>query len=128
MTSKEKGTAQPQQAQPQGSFLDLDVIIVLILAVVVDILDVTLAAGVIVSIILGIPFILWMIWKTNKLEDARDQIQKLKRSPQQKAAARKAFTKKALRRGLLYFAGGIIPVVSIFFLWTLAIINTVRGK
>ena len=118
--------------------MDPDVIIVLLLAVIIDILDVVLAIGVIVNLILGGVLILWMIWKTGKLESAREQIERVRQAPkvrqdfrqsqQASIAARKKATGRALKRGVLFFLGGLVPILSIFMLWTWAVINTVRGK
>ncbi|MBI1971394.1 MAG: hypothetical protein HYS52_00905 [Candidatus Wildermuthbacteria bacterium] len=108
--------APGSEEEPRGSFLDPDVWLVLPVAVVIDVLDVVLGIGVIVNLIVGAPLIAWMVWKTGRLQPAKERVQKLRAS------------RKALRRGLLFFVGGSIPGVSIFFLWTLAVINTVRGK
>ena len=137
-TEQPQEAANQQQGTPQGSFLDPDVIIVLLLAVIIDILDVVLAIGVIVNLILGGVLILWMIWKTGKLESAREQIERVRQAPkvrqdfrqsqQASIAARKKATGRALKRGVLFFLGGLVPILSIFMLWTWAVINTVRGK
>ena len=137
-TPETQGTPGQQQETAQGSFLDPDVIIVLLLAVIIDILDVVLAIGVIVNLILGGVLILWMIWKTGKLESAREQIERVRQAPkvrqdfrqsqQASIAARKKATGRALKRGVLFFLGGLVPILSIFMLWTWAVINTVRGK
>jgi threonine/homoserine/homoserine lactone efflux protein len=117
-----------QQGTPQGSFLDPDVLIVLLIAVIIDILDVVLAIGVILNLILGGFLILWMVWKTGRLESAKDQIQNIRQSQQARQAARKKATRRAFRRGALFFLGGLVPLLSVFMLWTWAVINTVRGK
>ncbi|GEM_PF-3011504 len=117
-----------QQGTSQGSFLDPDVIIVMLLAVIIDILDVVLAMGVIVNLILGGFLILWMVWKSGKLESAKEQIQNIRQSQQARRAAAKKATGRALKRGILFFLGGLVPILSIFMLWTWAVINTVRGK
>ena len=121
-----------------GNFLLPDVMFMLLLAVFIDILDVVLALGVIVNLILGLPILAWMVWKTGEMQSAKDQIERVKRGPQergefrqrqqQQLAARKAATRRAWRRGILYFLGGLIRIVSIFVLWTWAVISTVRGK
>lgn len=141
-TAPEQDSAQEQGAQQQGavqaSFLDPDVLIVLFLAVIIDVLDVVLAIGVIVNLILGAPLILWMVWKTGKLESGKEQIDRVRQGPQQRAnfqkrqqellAARKKATSRAWKRGVLFFLGGLVPILSIFVLWTWAVVNTVRGK
>jgi len=129
MTDKPSAAPQAKEGHPQGSFLDPDVLIfALPLALLIDILDVVLAIGVIVNLIVGIPLMLWMVWKTGELVNAKEQTQNIRQSQRQKQAARKVATRRAFRRGALYFIGGLIPIVSIFVLWTLAVINTVRGK
>lgn len=117
----------PQQKPAQASFTDPDVLIVLFLAIVIDVLDVVLAIGVFVNLVLGVPFILWMIWKTGKLQSGKDQVQTIRQGPQQQEARRKA-VRRVLRRGIFFFLGGLVPILSIFFVWTYAIIKTVRGK
>lgn len=139
---QEEEQTQEQGAQQQGatqaSFLDPDVLIVLFLAVVIDILDVVLAIGVVVNLILGGFILLWMVWKTGRIESAKEQIDRVRRGPQERAefrqrqqallAAKKKATRRVLRRGILFFLGGLIPILSIFVLWTWAVIKTVRGK
>ena len=123
---------EQQQGTSRGSFLDPDVFLVLLVAVIIDILDVVLSIGTIVTLILGAPLIFWMVWKTGRLEDAKQQIQTIRtRGVERQAAkqaARKVATRRALRKGVLYFFGGLIPGVNIFVLWTWAVISTVRGK
>lgn len=132
-------SAPQQQETPRGSFLDPDVLIfALPVAITIDILDVVLAMGVIANLIVGSPLILWMVWKTGKIEAGREQIQRVQQGPQERAefsqrqqerlAARRAATRRAWRRGILYFLGGLVPILSIFVLWTWAVISTVRGK
>lgn len=123
-----KEATSQQQGTPQGSFLDPDVIIVLFLAIVIDILDVVLAIGVIANLVLGGFLIFWMTWKTGQLESAKERVQNIRQPQQATQAARKKATGRALRRGALFFAGGLVPILSVFMLWTWAVINTVRGK
>ncbi|MDO8474111.1 MAG: hypothetical protein Q7S62_00960 [bacterium] len=137
-TGQSQGATSQQQGTPQGSFLDPDVIVVLFLAIIIDILDVVLAIGVIVNLILGGFLILWMVWKSGRIEAAREQIERVRQAPkvrqdfrqsqQASIAARKKATGRALKRGLLFFLGGLIPILSIFVVWTWAVISTVRGK
>lgn len=141
----EQETQQPQPAVSeekettlQGSFLDPDVMLVMAIAVSIDILDFTLAFGVIENIILGIPIMLWMVWKTGRAWAAVEQVQRIRQAPQlrqkfiqeqqQRLLARRMATRRAWRRALLYFLGGLVPILSIFVLWTWAVISTVRGK
>ena len=122
----------------RGNFLTPDVPVVLVFAVLIDILDVTLAVGPILSLIMGAPLLAWMVLKTNQLQSAKDQVQRVRRKSeeraefqqrqQQRLAERRAATRRIWRRGIFYFVGGLIPVVSIFVLWTWAVISTVRGK
>ena len=121
-----------------GNFLLPDVIVVLAAAVIIDILDVVLSLGVIVNLILGAPILFWMVWKTGQIQSAQEQVQRVRRAPQERAefqqrqqqqlAARRAATRRVWRRGILYFLGGLVPILSIFVLWTWAVISTVRGK
>ena len=137
-TKQPQEAASQQQGTPQGSFLDPDVLIVLFLAVVIDILDVVLALGGVVNLILGVPIILWMVWKTGRVEAGKEQVQRVRQAPQERAAfaqrqqqmlaAKRTATRRAWRRGILYFLGGLVPIMSIFVLWTWAVVNTVRGK
>ncbi|MDP2637306.1 MAG: hypothetical protein Q8P03_01700 [bacterium] len=133
------GASSPSQGKPAAaSFLDPDVMLVMAVAVSIDILDITLAFGVIENIILGIPIMLWMVWKSGRMSAAAEQIQRIRQAPQlrqkfiqeqqQRLAARRVATRRAWRRGILYFLGGLVPVLSIFVLWTWAVISTVRGK
>ncbi|OHA68208.1 MAG: hypothetical protein A3J57_01235 [Candidatus Wildermuthbacteria bacterium RIFCSPHIGHO2_02_FULL_49_12b] len=142
----EQSAKQPPQASPAeqetptatASFLDPDVMLVMAVAVSIDILDFTLAFGVIENIILGIPIMLWMVWKRGRPWAAAEQVQRIRQAPelrqkfvqeqQQKLIARRMATRRAWRRGILYFLGGLVPILSIFVLWTWAVISTVRGK
>lgn len=131
-------TTEEEKSAPRGSFLDPDVIFFLGVAVVIDILDVTLALGVIANILLGLPILGWMVWKTGNMWAAKEQIDRVRKAPQlrqqfrqeqyTRLAARRAATRRAWRRALLYFLGGLVPILSIFVLWTWAVISTVRGK
>ena|SRR3989338_4046528 len=126
-TPETQGTPGQQQETAQGSFLDPDVLIALLLAIIIDILDVILV-GVLLNLILGSVLVLWMVWKTGKLESAKEQMQNIRQSPQARQAARKKATRRALKRGGRFFLVGLIPIASIFMFWTLGVINTVRGK
>ncbi|MDP2735571.1 MAG: hypothetical protein Q8P12_05190 [bacterium] len=129
-----QNTQQPEeeaapQGQSQASFLDPDVLLfALPFAIIIDILDVVLAIGVIANLIIGAPLIFWMVWKTGRIEAAKEQVQAVRENMAQRQAARKVATRRALRRGIFYFIGGLVPVLSIFVLWTRAIVQTVRGK
>ncbi len=122
----------------RGNFLLPDVPLVLMFAIAIDILDVVFSIGTIVSLILGLPILAWMVWKTGKIQSAQEQVQRVRRKSQERAefqqrqqqrlAERRAATRRAWRRGLLYFVGGLIPILNIFVLWTWAVITTVRGK
>ncbi len=134
-------TEQPEEKEeeaPRGSFLDPDVILVLSLAVLIDILDVTVVLGWFLNLILGIPIILWMVWKTGRLWSAVEQGRRVHQAPrlrqeftqkrQQELAMRRLAARRAWRRALLFFLAGLVPILSIFVLWTWAVISTVRGK
>jgi VIT1/CCC1 family predicted Fe2+/Mn2+ transporter len=128
MVEQKADNQKAESPQGHGSFLDADVLLfALPFAVFIDILDIFLV-GVVVSLILGIPLLIWMVWKTGKLEDAKQQAQQVRKTQTQKQVAKKAALRRALKRGIIYFIAGLIPIVSIFFLWTLAVVNTVRGK
>ncbi|MCH7828770.1 hypothetical protein IH982_02860 [Patescibacteria group bacterium] len=130
---------EQQQAESRASFLDPDVLLfALPFAVIIDILDVVLAIGVIVNLFIGLPLLAWMVWKTGRIEAGKEQVERVRQGPQMRErfrqrqqarlSARRAATRRALRRGLLYFLAGLIPIVSIFVLWTWAVISTIRGK
>src|SRR3990167_5810129 len=132
---------EPARAQGEGArgnFLLPDVLLVLSLAVIIDILDAVFSIGTIVNLVLGLPILTWMVWKTGQIQSAQEQIQRVRRGPQereefrqrqqQQLAARRTATRRAWRRGILYFLGGLIPIANIFVLWTWAVISTVRGK
>ena len=128
-----------QQVESKASFLDPDVLLfALPFAVIIDILDVVFAIGVIANLFMGLPLLFWMVWKTGQIQTAREQVQRVRRGPQERMslqqtqqkrlAARRIATRRAWKRGLLYFLGGLIPIVSIFVLWTWAVVSTVKGK
>lgn len=138
-TTNQEGEQEQEQGKTQGSFFDPDVLLfALPFAIIIDILDVVLAIGVIVNLIIGAPLLFWMVWKTGQVQAASEQVERVGRGPQERAgfqarqqqqlAARRKATSRAWRRGILYFLGGLVPILSIFVLWTWAIISTVRGK
>lgn len=138
---QEEEQDQEQETQRQGasqaSFLDPDVLIILPFAIIIDILD-FLVIGVVANLVLGGFILAWMVWKTGKIESAREQMRRIQQAPQERMnfaraqqerlATRRAATRRVWRRGILYCLGGLVPVLSIFMLWTWAVIKTVRGK
>jgi len=121
-------TTGQQEETARGSFLDPDVLVfALPFAGLIDILDVLFSIGTVATLILGAPLILWMVWKTGSIQEVKEKRQGIAERRAQRIAKQKA-TRRALRRGILYFLGGLIPFVNIFVLWTWAVISTVRGK
>lgn len=74
----------PQADGVSGNFLLPDVLPVLSLAGLIDILDVVFSIGTLVSLILGAPLLLWMVWKTNQIQSAREQTQRVRRGPKER--------------------------------------------
>lgn len=120
----------PEETGKGGGILDPDVLIfALPFAILIDILDYVLEIGTIVSLIIGAPLILWMIWKAGNLSRAKSQVQQIRSG--QRAAARKASKKllmKALRRGLLVFVVELIPILNLIPFWIIAVVNTLRDS
>jgi uncharacterized protein involved in cysteine biosynthesis len=120
----------PEETAKRGSILDPDVLIfALPFALIIDILDFVLEIGTVVSLIVGLPIVLWMVWKAGNLNQARSQIQQI-RSGERRAAIRtsKKLIMRALRRGILVFILELIPILNLIPFWLIAVANTLRDS
>ncbi|MDP3900981.1 MAG: hypothetical protein Q8Q38_01390 [bacterium] len=120
----------PEETQKGASILDPDVLIfALPFALLIDILDYVLEIGTVVSLIIGAPIILWMVWKAGNLSQAKSQVQQI-RSGERRVAKRasKKLAMRALRRGVLVFIAELIPILNLFPFWLLAVVSTLRDS
>jgi uncharacterized Tic20 family protein len=103
-----------EQESPRSLVHPLDpdfLIFALPVALLIDILSFIPVLGTIVSFVLGGPLVLWMIKKGG-----------------QAPGAKKAATKRALRRGIVVFVAELITFVNFLPLWTFTVLMMLRQK
>lgn len=121
--AEEALTPEPTSTN-QISFLDPDFLLFAMpFALLIDIMDVVLQLGIFVNLILGAPLIMWMMARAGQTIDVQDF-----RKNQAAKKASKAAVKSAFRKGLLVFILELIPIVSVFFFWTITIFLTLRSN
>lgn len=125
MSEPEHTPIAPPGDAPGASFLDPDVMLAFLYALVLEALDFFPVVGSSVSFILGIPLIAWMVWKSKSASSARKALDRRSKQQMERAVARRG-ARRALRRSILTYAVEGIPIVSIFPFWIFSIIMTVR--
>lgn len=93
-------------------------------ALIIDVLDFFFEFGIVVSLIVGAPLILWMVWKAGKSSVGTQEIKQRQASRQ----AARAAARRALRRGILIFIAELIPLLNLIPFWTVAILLTLRVR
>ncbi|MDP2637217.1 MAG: hypothetical protein Q8P03_01240, partial [bacterium] len=92
-------------------------------ALLIDGIDFVFQLGIILNLFLGAPLIWWMTKRGGQAPGAGD----LQARQAQRQAARTA-ARRALRRGLIVFALELIPVVSLFPFWLIAVFAMLRQQ
>ena len=119
-----------EEAQNSGtgaSLMDPDAIMALLYAVVLEALDFLPVIGSSASLILGIPLIAWMVWKSGKISSAQEAFGR--RSDALAKRAVKRAGRRALGRGAVSYVIEGIPLVSTFTpLWIVSVVLTVLQK
>ena len=103
-------------------------------ALTIDILDWFFDIGTIVSIIAGLPLIMWMVWRGGRLEKAKEQVQKIRQRVASRSGRKaqaqimKRAARRVFRRGILVYVAELIPILNLLPFWLIAVFIVLREK
>ncbi|MFH1584826.1 MAG: hypothetical protein ABIB12_01730 [Patescibacteria group bacterium] len=104
-------------------------------ALIIDVLDFVFDIGTVFSLLLGIPLVLWMVWREGRIKDAGAEIREIAQKRDEYVAHRKAAKtgakkvarqggRRVLRRALFIYVAEAIPIVNLIPFWLISTVRT----